>query len=124
MASKPDIFTVPQTAKVLGLSVKRIRQILQEGKLEQYGENPVTIRQIDVLTLKQKREAEGKIARPQEPKRDAIAEALESLSQTFTKQLELVADSNKRNEENLLNRINQLEAEVNSLRARKWLRRN
>lgn len=123
MASKPDLFTVFQTAKVLGLSVKRIRQMLQEGKLEQYGENPVTIKQIEVITLKQKRENEGKIARPQEPKRDAIAEALESLSQTFTKQLELVADSNKRNEENLLNRINQLEAEVNSLRARKWFKR-
>ena len=123
MASKPDLYTVPQTAKVLGLSVKRIRQMLQEGKLEQYGENPVTIKQIEVITLKQKRESEGKIARLQEPKRDAIAEALESLSQTFTKQLELVADSNKRNEENLLNRINQLEAEVNSLRARKWFKR-
>jgi DNA-binding transcriptional MerR regulator len=123
MATKPDLYTVPQAAKVLGLSVKRIRQMLQEGKLEQYGENPVTIKQVEVITLRQKRESEGKIARPQEPKRDAIAEALESLSQTFTKQLELVADSNKRNEENLLNRINQLETEVNSLRARKWFKR-
>lgn len=123
MATRPDLFTVPQAAKVLGLSVKRIRQMLQEGKLTEYDRSPVTIKQLEVIALKQKRENQGIQAKPEALKRDTVIEALEAMNATFSKQLELVADSNKRNEENLIRQIQQLEAQVSDLRARKWYRR-
>lgn len=55
MAKKiEDTYTVRQAALALGVTVKRIRQMLIEGKLTRYGNQPVTIRQIEVLELREK----------------------------------------------------------------------
>lgn len=123
---EPDLYTIPQTAQVLGLSIKRVRQLLSEGKLNKYSDNPQQVIQLDVLALKQKREQQGKITRPATVKADALASALESMNATFRTQLDLIASSNQRNEENYLRQINELRDEVNTLRAdksRKWWQR-
>jgi hypothetical protein len=118
-----DTFTAPQTAQVLGLSVKRVRQLLSEGKLKTVARNPVRIAQIEVLTLRQDREQQGKIIRPQEQKKSEVAEALAEITTVFNRQLEMVAESNRRNEENYQAQINQLNAEIARLRSRKWWQR-
>jgi hypothetical protein len=118
-----DTFTAPQTAQVLGLSVKRVRQLLSEGKLKVHARNPVRIAQIEVLTLRQDREQQGKIIRPQEQKKSEVAEALAEITSVFNRQLEMVAESNRRNEENYLAQINQLKAELDRLRTKKWWQR-
>lgn len=123
---EPDLFTIPQTAQVLGLSIKRVRQLLSEGKLNKYSDNPQQVVQLDVLALKQKREQQGKITRPTTVKTDALATALESMNATFRTQLDLIAQSNQRNEENYQRQINDLKAEVNTLRgnkSKKWWQR-
>jgi len=116
--SKPDLYTATQAAKILGLSVKRVRQLIEEGKLSAYSVGPVKIKQLDILAMRNEREAAGK-----GPKSDKGAAtntevllALQGLSDTFAKQLEAVTDSNRRNEENYLNQINQLRAENTQLR--------
>lgn len=122
--AKAETYTVTQTAKILGLSVKRIRQLLQEGKLNAHTYGPVKIKQVDVLNLRNKREAQGKIVKvekSQEAVNASVLVALQGLSDTFTRQLEMVTDSNKRNEENLMSQIQQLQAEIATLRARRRL---
>ena len=122
--AKAETYTVTQTAKILGLSVKRVRQLVQEGKLNAHSLGPVKIKQIEVLNLRNQREAQGKFAKAsvtQEAVNASVLVALQGLSDTFTRQLEMVTDSNKRNEENLMSQIQQLQAEVATLRARRSL---
>lgn len=125
--SKPldlrKVYTAPQSAQVLGLSVKRVRQLLKEGKLTKISDNPVTIDQLEVIQLRAEREQLGKTSPPVDSKRDAIAEQIASLNATFRQQLEMFDNSNKRNEENYLRQIHQLEQDIKDLRARKWWRR-
>jgi len=122
--AKAETYTVTQTAKILGLSVKRVRQLVQEGKLNAHTLGPVKIKQIDVLNLRNQREAQGKsvkVEKSQEAVNASVLVALQGLSDTFTRQLEMVTDSNKRNEENLIGQIQQLQAEIATLRARRGL---
>lgn len=120
--AKAETYTVTQSAKILGLSVKRVRQLLQEGKLNAHTLGPVKIKQTDILNLRNQREAQGKsvkVEKSQEAVNASVLVALQGLSDTFTRQLEMVTDSNKRNEENLMSQIQQLQAEVATLRARR-----
>jgi sensor histidine kinase YesM len=91
--------------------------------LKTVARNPVRIAQIEVLTLRQDREQQGKIIRPQEQKKSEVAEALAEITTVFNRQLEMVAESNRRNEENYQAQINQLNAEIARLRSRKWWQR-
>ena len=122
--AKAETYTVTQSAKILGLSVKRVRQLLQEGKLNAHTLGPVKIKQTDILNLRNQREAQGKsvkVEKSQEAVNASVLVALQGLSDTFTRQLEMVTDSNKRNEENLMSQIQQLQAEVATLRGRRSL---
>ena len=122
--AKAETYTVTQSAKILGLSVKRVRQLLQEGKLNAHTLGPVKIKQTDILNLRNQREAQGKsvkVEKSQEAVNASVLVALQGLSDTFTRQLEMVTDSNKRNEENLIGQIQQLQAEIATLRARRSL---
>jgi hypothetical protein len=119
MATKTDTYTVRQTATALGLSQKRVRQLLLEGKLKQHGKNPITIKQLDVLALRDLRQEQGKSVTPKTLP-DNTGEILRALSDTFQKQLEIITDSNRQNQENLMSQINELRQENQALRARKW----
>jgi excisionase family DNA binding protein len=55
-----DTYTVAQASSVLGLSQKRVRQLIQEGKLEQVEGTPVRVSQAQVLDLRQARDTQGK----------------------------------------------------------------
>ena len=55
-----DTYTVAQASSVLGLSQKRVRQLIQEGKLEQAEGSPVRVSQAQVIDLRQAREASGR----------------------------------------------------------------
>ena len=116
--AKPDLYTVTQAARILGLSVKRVRQMIEEGKLTAYSLAPVKIKQLEVLALRNEREAAGKGVKSDKgaaPNTEVLL-ALNLLQETFTRQLEAVSDSNRRNEENYLQQINQLRAENEALR--------
>ena len=126
VATKPDVYTVPQSALALGLTVKRVRQMIKEGKLKQYGTNPITIKQVDVLEMRTQRAERGIAPKGKPTQGETMLEVISNLNATFLKQIEAVTDSNRRNEENLIARINALEAENDSLRQsreRKWWKR-
>lgn len=116
-----DTYTVRQTATALGLSQKRVRQLLIEGKLKQYGRNPITIKQLEVLALRDQRIDQGKSVTPKNS--DSSSELLKALASTFQKQLEVISESNRHNQENLMSQIQELRAENQALKARKWWQR-
>jgi hypothetical protein len=124
-----DTYTVTQSALALGLSTKRVRQLINEGKLTQIGNNPVTISQIEVLDLKVKRGENGTGTTPQhrtapnDKLLEAITEMINKANEGTQKALEVATDSAKRNEENLMNQIHKLEAEIESLKKKKkWFK--
>lgn len=130
--AKPDLYTAPQAAKILGLSVKRVRQMLEEGKLTAYSVGPVKIKQSDIITMRNERDAIGKGVKSDKgaATNTEVLLALKSLNDTFARQLEAVADSNRRQleavsegsrrvEENYLEQIAALRAENEALRQAK-----
>lgn len=124
--TKPDLYTATQAARVLGLSVKRVRQMIDEGKLTAYSVAPVKIKQLEVIALRNERDASGKITQSDKgmATNSELLRTLKTMNETFIRQLDAVTDSNRRNEENYLQQINALRAELEGLRARKWFRRN
>lgn len=138
MARKPDLYTVGQASIALGVSIKRVRQMLQEGKLEVYSRNPITIKQLEVLEMRSKREVQGKSVTASVPTSRKSAQDNAELLAAFEKliggvneshrlAIEMSADSARRNEENLMATINDLKAELANLKSQpvkgRWYRR-
>ena len=140
MAKKPDLYTVGQASIALGVSIKRVRQMIKEGKLTEYSRNPVTIKQLEVLALRSQRLAEGKSVEAPHIKQavgntrsieanyllDQIREIVAGSNEANRRAIEMTNDIAKRNEENLLSQINELKAELSALKAvpaKKWFRR-
>jgi hypothetical protein len=140
MAKKPDLYTVGQASIALGVSIKRVRQMIKEGKLTEYSRNPVTIKQLEVLALRSQRLAEGKSVEAPHIKQavgnsrsieanyllDQIREIVAGSNEANRRAIEMTNDIAKRNEENLLSQINELKAELSALKAvpaKKWFKR-
>lgn len=118
-----DLFTVRQASMALGISPKRVRQLIEEGKLKAHSANPIQLKQAEVLLLKEKR-AKSKRVTAYETKKSvgnsALLEEIRALiEQTIranTQALESAEASARRNEENLIAQINDLRAEVERLK--------
>lgn len=128
-----DTYTVRQSALALGVTVKRVRQMLIEGKLTRYSNQPVTIRQIEVLELREKRKEQSKTGAPVQ-KVDKSSALVKQLSELLTQStennrraIEAITESNRRVEETLIGENNRLRGEIEALKAskqaRKWFRR-
>lgn len=140
MAKKPDLYTAGQASIALGVSIKRVRQMIKEGKLIEYSRNPVMIKQLEVLALRSQRLAQGKSVEAPHIKQavgnsrsieanyllDQIREIVSGSNEANRRAIEMTNDIAKRNEENLLSQINELKAELSALKAvpaKKWFRR-
>lgn len=58
-----DLYTVQQSALALGVSDKRVRQLIQEGKLTPVSHNPVMLDQVEVIKLRTVREQTPSVKR-------------------------------------------------------------
>ena len=67
-------YTVRQTAQLLSLTPKRVRQMLTEGKLKRVSTNPILLDQREVLDLRNAREA---LKVEQQPATDNTAQLLD-----------------------------------------------
>ena len=115
--------------------------MIKEGKLIEYSRNPVTIKQLEVLALRSQRLAEGKSVEPPYIKQavgndrssETSKQLLEQIQAIVTgsieanqRAIEMTNEIAKRNEENLLSQINELKAELATLKAvpvKKWFKR-
>lgn len=118
----PDLYTVTQTALALGLSPKRIRQLIEEEKLTPYSFGPVTLRQVEVLAMRDSRRASGKTTEAKSDPITLMLAMLEKQTQQQARAIEAITESNRHNLENLTAQVNELKAETERLR-RQWWRR-
>jgi hypothetical protein len=129
MSKKIDTYTVQQAALALGVTPKRVRQMIKEGKLTAFSTSPVTLKQIEVLELKVSREetsavrvsgAQSKTATASADLLAQISNLIEQSSETNRRAIELVQASAERNEQNLMAQLNELRAENQRLRTRRF----
>jgi predicted metal-dependent TIM-barrel fold hydrolase len=124
-----DTFTVNQAAMALGVSPKRVRQLIEEGKLKAHSLNPVKLKQGQVLILREQRSRSKRVQNSDLGKATANSAVLEEIKNLIERSfianqraLESAEASAKRNEENLIAQINdlkeQLAAETN--RKKRW----
>lgn len=145
MAGTPDTFTVAEAAKVLGVTPKRVRQVIASGTLQVIeGSNPARLSSADVIALRDQRKArQGRgTSRPGPQAQTTQTVALEdvlTLAQTLTERaLTAAAESHAqaleardRIEDHLKQELAQARQETERLRAelaeaqgrRSWFRR-
>jgi len=121
-------YTVRQASQLLNLSPKRVRQMITEGKLTKVNESPVLVEMRQVLALRDQREADPRYRK--QPPPDPVTQLLENFQKIITsveemnqKALTMRDEIQARNEENYLNQINQLKADLEAERARRWFKK-
>jgi len=116
-----DTYTVAQTAKVLDLSQKRVRQLLTEGKLKEVSRNPVQISQAEVIALKETREksGQGKSYAPlaAQPLAQEIQALIDTINQNTQRALTALEQASEMKETALREQIANLQAERDQLKA-------
>jgi len=120
-------YTVRQTAQLLSLTPKRVRQMLTEGKLKRVSTNPILLDQREVLDLRNAREA---LKVEQQTATDSTAQLLdqfhkliEAVQEQNNRTLAITNEVHTREKEQLLDQINRLTAELEAKRARRWYQR-
>ena len=130
MAVKRDLtncYTARQASAVLGLSIKRVRQLPSEGKLRQYKgpEGQVLFDQLEVNALRVERQALGRNSLPRSEKEsqslEEVRKLIELLSENTRRSLEIATEAHKKAEEDLHRIINEQRAEIEQLRARRGI---
>ena len=118
-----DTYTVKQTALALGITEKRVRQLLQEKKLTPVAENPVRIDQLEVLNLRNQREQNARVIKARGKKANATQDLVETMKlfldemrASNEKQLLTLEETSRRNEENYLRQLAELKAENEKLK--------
>lgn len=131
----PDLFTVTQTALALGVSPKRVRQLIQEGKLMPVSYRPVILNQLEVLALRAKR-ADSPIVRKvktdqirRSKSRDElyiekIDEILQRADTRYERQLETVKESQQVERDNFLRLLAEKDSEIARLREQADIKRS
>ena len=122
-----DLYTVQQSALALGVSDKRVRQLIQEGKLTPMSHNPVMLEQVEVIKLRTIREQTPSVKRARvervarsksrdELLLDKFSELIELVNENQRKQLETVTASMEAERENFYRLLAEKEAEIVRLR--------
>lgn len=137
VAEVGDTYTAPQTASILKVSVKRVRQMITQGDLVKVADNPVRLSQLEVLALRNKRKAEGKhdrkpasasAPRPSTDTRSLLIlqTAYDDLKAQHDKQVRAIEDGRQQVEDVLREQISDLRQALASAEAtasRPWYRR-
>jgi hypothetical protein len=135
-----DAITVTEASQILGVSPKRVRQLIAERRLNKVGESPVKVSQKEVLSLHASRQNNPTATRSSVPKKDptlAIVEVIQEMQadhwaviremqdEHSAQVAELVAGikaeaqkqllSAEMNQNNLIAEINRLKAENEAL---------
>lgn len=115
-----ETYTVKQTALALGVSEKRVRQMITEGKLDQVGSDPVTVSQLQVLEIRSKREQSSKVIKARTDKQNAFLDSvkllIEQSSTSHRLAISALEESSKRIEENYQRQLNELKVENEKLK--------
>jgi hypothetical protein len=122
-----DLFTVQQSAIALEISAKRVRQLIQEGKLTPVSHNPVMLEQGEVIKLRTIRAETPSVKRAKTERvnrsksrdellLDKFTELINQVSANQQRQLETVSASMQAERENFFRLLAEKEAEITLLK--------
>jgi len=122
-----DLYTVQQSAIALEVSPKRVRQLIQEGKLTPVSHNPVMLEQAEVIKLRTVRAETPSVKRAKAERTtraksrdelllDKFSDLIAQVNENQRKQLETVTQSMEAERENFYRLLAEKEAEINKLR--------
>ena len=115
-----DTYSVADTAKVLSLSQKRIRQLLAEGKLKAFSRNPIRIEQAEVIAFKEAREKAGLgksyTASPSRQIAPEVQALIDTLNENTQRALTALEQASEIKETALREQLANLQAERDELR--------
>lgn len=122
MAKALDLYSVAESARVLGLSPKRVRQLIDEGRLQKRADNPVRVAQSEVIALRKEREVSGATPRPvsaSAPVSDIgeqLARILADINENNRRAITALEHASEIKETAYLEQIAYLKSEVEALR--------
>jgi hypothetical protein len=130
METNQDSYSATQASKVLGVSPRRIRQLVEEKRLKVTQKKPLRVSAVGVLAMRDKRKAEGLTPKPKTSSdSELLKQSLETLSsavELMQRQITTGEDIARRNEDNLREalaeqrqRADKLEQELTELRNKK-----
>lgn len=130
-----DLFTVQQTALALEVSPKRIRQIIQEGKLTPVSYKPVMLEQVEVIKLRSLRADTPTVRRARAEKAtrgksrdelliDKFSEIIEKADIRWERQLETVKESQQNERDNFFKLLADKDSEIARLREQADIKRS
>lgn len=130
MEKTQDSYSASQASKVLGVSPRRIRQLVEDKRLKVTQKKPLRVSAVEVLAMRDKRKAEGVTPRPKTSSDSELLkqflELFEKLDAKYSKMITAGEESARRNEENLREalaeqrqRADNLEQELKELRGKK-----
>jgi hypothetical protein len=122
-----DLFTVQQSAIALEVSPKRVRQLIQEGKLTPVSHNPVMLEQAEVIKLRTIRSETPSVKRAKAERvtrsksrdellLDKFSELIAQVNENQRRQLETVTASMQAERDNFYKLLAEKDAEIASLR--------
>ena len=122
-----DLFTVQQTALALEVSPKRIRQLIQEGKLTPVSYKPVMLEQVEVMRLRALRADTPTVRRARAEKAtrgksrdelliDKFSEIIERADTRWERQLETIKESQQTERDNFFKLLAEKDSEIARLR--------
>lgn len=125
-----DLYTVQQSALALEVSPKRVRQLIQEGKLTPVSHNPVMLEQVEVIKLRTIRAETPSVKRAKAERvirsksRDELllekfTELINQVTANQQKQLETVSASMESERENFFRLLTEKDIEIAKLREQK-----
>lgn len=130
-----ETYTVKQSALALGISEKRVRQLIQERKLKAVSFSPVTLSQVEVLDLRNLRANSPRIREATIAKRERAKSRDELLIEQFSllisqvtetqqKQIETVTHALETERENFYRLLSEKDQEIARLNSRRFFRRS
>jgi AAA+ ATPase superfamily predicted ATPase len=130
----PDYYTVAEAAKILGLSAKRVRQLVEQERLVKRADNPIRLAQKDVIALKKEREESGQALRPTSAKpattpdlSSQLERILNEINENTRRAITALEQASEMKEIAYLEQIANLKSELEALRNApakgKWFRK-
>lgn len=88
--------TVAEASSMLGVSPKRVRQLIAEGRLSAIEESPVKLSASEVTSLAKQRLTNASVTRAKTIKRDSTSAILEQVSKEREETLAIIASERER----------------------------
>lgn len=130
-AGRVDTYSATEAARVLGVSPKRVRQLVAQGKLDAAATDPLKLSQQQVNELREQRKGDSRAKHPAQPDPAAVGDLGALVEKLLTMQAQVTrleiesqaAADLKLERDTYAARVMQLEAQLEQMRPRRRWRK-